>query len=70
MTGLTRESALGDGWFQVPHPDDLPAMAEAWTRALRSGEPYDVEHRVRLADGRFRWMRSLCAAARVSSAGS
>ncbi len=58
LTGLTREEALGERWARVPHPEDLRPMAEAWTRAVRTGEPYDIEHRVRLADGTYRWMRS------------
>ncbi|RYG23466.1 PAS domain S-box protein [bacterium] len=58
LTGLTREQALGGGWMQVPHPDDLPAMAEAWTRAVAAGELYDIEHRIKLANGEYRWMRS------------
>jgi PAS domain S-box-containing protein len=33
-------------------------MAEAWRRSVETGEPYDVEHRIRLADGSYRWMRS------------
>ncbi|HEY0427071.1 MAG TPA: PAS domain S-box protein [Pyrinomonadaceae bacterium] len=59
MTGLKREEALGAGWAQVPHPDDREKMLIAWTHSIKTGEPYDIEHRIRLADGSFRWMRSL-----------
>lgn len=58
LTGLSREEALGEGWTRVPHPEDLPAMQQAWAEALETCRPYDVEHRIRLADGSFRWMRS------------
>jgi PAS domain S-box-containing protein len=58
LTGLTREQALGEGWMQVPHPDDLPAMAAAWTHSITTGEPYDIQHRIKLVDGSYRWMRS------------
>ncbi len=58
LTGLSRESAMGEGWLQATHPDDLPAVTRAWMTAVQTGEPYDVEHRVRLADGSYRWMRS------------
>jgi PAS domain S-box-containing protein len=58
LTGLTREEALGDGWMRLPHPDDLPRMVEAWAHCVRTGEPYDIEHRTRLATGDYRWMRS------------
>jgi PAS domain S-box-containing protein len=58
LTGLGREAALGGGWARVPHPEDAPRMQAAWAHAVRTGEPYDVEHRIRLADGSYRWMRS------------
>jgi PAS domain S-box-containing protein len=37
------------------HPDDLPTVGAAWTRAVETAEPYDVEHRIRRADGAYRW---------------
>lgn len=58
MTGLTRRQALGQGWMQAPHPEDLSLMQARWSHSLESGEPYDIEHRVRLATGNHRWMRS------------
>ena len=58
LTGLTREEALGEGWQRTPHLDDLPRMVEVWTRSVESGEPFDIEHRIRLSTGEFRWMRS------------
>lgn len=58
MTGLTREEALGEGWLRVPHPHDRPRMEANWVHSVHTKEPYDVEHRIRLADGSYRWMRS------------
>lgn len=58
ITGLTREEALGDGWTKVVHPDDLAHTAEIWRRSLETGEPGDVEYRIRHADGVYRWMRA------------
>ncbi len=58
LTGMTREDALGDGWANAPHPQDLPRMQSAWSHAVAAGEAYDVEHRVRTASGEYRWMRS------------
>ena len=54
LTGLTREEALGEGWQRTPHLDDLPRMVEVWTRSVESGEPFDIEHRIRLSTGEFR----------------
>lgn len=56
-TGATREEALGTGWTSFPYPDDLPAMEEAWSRAVTTGDPYDVEARIRTAGGKYRWCR-------------
>jgi PAS domain S-box-containing protein len=37
------------------HPDDLPAVAAAWRRSVETEERYDIEHRIRRADGGYRW---------------
>ncbi len=37
------------------HPDDLPRALERWTHALTTGTTYEVEFRVRLADGSYAW---------------
>jgi PAS domain S-box-containing protein len=58
LTGLSKESALGNGWSEAPHSDDKPRMDEAWKHAVETGEPYDVEHRIKRADGTYCWMRS------------
>lgn len=58
LTGLTHDEAMGEGWAQVPHPEDRPRMTIAWLHSLGTGEPYDIEHRVRTASGEFKWMRS------------
>jgi len=40
------------------HPDDLPLTVAALTRAIQTGEPYEVEHRLRRADGVYRWFHT------------
>jgi PAS domain S-box-containing protein len=37
------------------HPDDLPAVVAKWMRSVETGEPYDIEHRMRGEDGTYRW---------------
>ena len=55
-TGLDFQAASGWGWQSVLHPDDLPACLDRWQRSLKTGEPYEVEYRLRrAADGMFRW---------------
>ena len=39
------------------HPDDLPRVIAAWKRSWDSGHPFDDEHRLRRADGVYRWFR-------------
>ena len=41
------------------HPDDLPRTMEPFQACLASGEPVDVDYRIRLAaSGDYRWMRA------------
>lgn len=62
--GTTREAVLGAGWQGVVHPDDLATALERWGAALASGEPYEVEFRLRRADGEYRWHLSRARALR------
>ena len=39
------------------HPDDAARMSDAWTRAIETGEPLDLESRSRRADGVYRWFQ-------------
>jgi PAS domain S-box-containing protein len=54
----TGTSGLEGGWKEGMHPDDHARTLGEWGRCLATGEPYDVEHRVRRLDGSFRWARS------------
>src|SRR6202158_5803126 len=40
------------------HPDDLSLTIAALTRAIQTGEPYEREHRLRRADGAYRWFHT------------
>jgi PAS domain S-box-containing protein len=52
--GLTEEEAAGWGWKVAVHPDDLPSVLEVFREALHTGRPFDVEGRLRRADGEYR----------------
>ena len=54
-TGLAFEQIKGWDWKQLIHPDDLKENIRAWRHSIRSGEPFHFEHRVRRADGSYRW---------------
>jgi len=48
------------GWktnTDAVHPDDLPRVVAAWERSVDLGQPYEVEHRIRRADGAYRWFQ-------------
>jgi diguanylate cyclase (GGDEF)-like protein/PAS domain S-box-containing protein len=68
MTGISKEEALGQGWATVLHPDDVARVLAIWDRHLVNGDPVDIDYRVRLRSGRYRWMRA-CAAARRGADG-
>jgi PAS domain S-box-containing protein len=54
----TGTTGLGETWAQAVHADDQERSLMAWAHSVSTGEPYDIEHRVRLRDGTYRWMHS------------
>src|SRR5258708_2329368 len=54
-TGLSPEESNGWGWQVAFHPDDLPPLMERWSELLASGEPGEMEARLRRHDGAYRW---------------
>src|SRR5262245_16618318 len=53
--GLTPEESNGWGWQAAVHPEDLPRLMDKWLESLASGEPGEIEARLRRHDGVFRW---------------
>ena len=53
--GKTLEELKGWAIGDAVHPDDLPHVVSAWRHSVETGDPYDVDHRLRRADGAFRW---------------
>jgi len=55
-TGASVERMRTPGAKGIVHPDDLPLTWERWKGALATGEPYEIEYRLRsAADGSYRW---------------
>jgi PAS domain S-box-containing protein len=54
-TGLSPEESHGWGWQATFHPEDLPPLMERWRELLISGEPGEIEARIRRHDGAYRW---------------
>jgi PAS domain S-box-containing protein len=43
------------GWTEFVHPDDLSETANAFSHAMQTGTSYQAVHRLRRADGEYRW---------------
>ncbi|HZV61406.1 MAG TPA: diguanylate cyclase [Methylophilaceae bacterium] len=54
LTGQTFEEYKGNGWANAIHPDDREYCFELWRSALEQKKPFEIEERVRLADGQWR----------------
>lgn len=55
FTGLAFEEIRDWGWVQFIHPDDLTETMRRWRHATDTGEPFELEHRFRRADGEYHW---------------
>ncbi|RPI80723.1 MAG: PAS domain S-box protein, partial [Chloroflexi bacterium] len=53
--GFTRIEENIWEWSPVLHPDDIEDTQEEWQSAVETGEVYQIEHRVRMANGTYRW---------------
>ena len=54
-TGTSHSSTDIDEMRALLHPDDEARVEEGWQHALASGEPFDIECRLRRHDGQYRW---------------
>ncbi|WP_228242894.1 PAS domain-containing protein [Porphyrobacter sp. GA68] len=55
FTGVPVGSTDGEEWNNMFHPDDQARAWERWRRSLATGEPYEVEYRLRHRSGEYRW---------------
>jgi len=53
--GMPVTALEGWGWTKTLHPGDIEDIMAKWGSALKSGEPFAAEARVRRADGEYRW---------------
>ncbi|MBW4577547.1 MAG: GAF domain-containing protein [Aphanothece sp. CMT-3BRIN-NPC111] len=52
----TAEQVLGEGWQSAVHPEDLLRSLNCWSKALKTGKPYEIEFRLKSGvDGTYRW---------------
>src|ERR1700739_4147655 len=54
-TGLSVDESHGSGWQVAIHPEDRVLLLQKWKCLLATGEPGEMEARLRRHDGVFRW---------------
>ena len=54
-TGLASETSRGAIWDLALHPEDRTPCNEQWKHAVETGNTFEVEYRLRDAQGRYRW---------------
>ncbi|WMJ74129.1 PAS domain S-box protein [Cytophagaceae bacterium ABcell3] len=55
FVGKPFEETSGDQWNEQFHPDDQERAWRKWQHSLKTGEPYEIEYRLRAKDGKYRW---------------
>jgi PAS domain S-box-containing protein len=57
-TGIGCEELLGQDWRECMHPEDREKTCDYWLKALLGEVPYDLDYRLRRADGEYRWFKA------------
>jgi PAS domain S-box-containing protein len=57
--GAEKNDLLSGGWAHFLHPDDVASVVASWSHSVASGEAFEVQARLRGADGAYRWFHSL-----------
>ena len=55
FTGVPPGSTDGEAWNGMFHPDDRERAWARWQHSLETGEPYEIEYRLRHNSGDYRW---------------
>ena len=57
-TGIPEAQQLGHRWLENLHPDDRDRVNSAWSNSASTGAPFDLDFRIRRADGIYRWFKT------------
>lgn len=56
----SRFGASYEAFLNTIHPDDRAKVDEAYKGSLINRTPYDIVHRLRMPDGRIKWVKESC----------
>lgn len=56
FTGVPDGSTDGEAWNGMFHPEDQERAWARWRHSLETGEPYEIEYRLRHRSGEYRWV--------------
>jgi PAS domain S-box-containing protein len=57
--GVSSEELANRGWPSLIHPDDRDEITKVFGRAIETGESFSAIHRLRRADGEYRWHHAM-----------
>ena len=55
-TGVPEGTTDGEAWNGMFHPEDQERAWKVWRHSLSTGEPYEIEYRLRHRSGEYRWV--------------
>ncbi|HEY0549394.1 MAG TPA: PAS domain-containing sensor histidine kinase [Verrucomicrobiae bacterium] len=66
-TGIPLPELLGMNWREQMEPEDRARTCDYWMKALKGEVPYDLDYRLRRADGEYRWFKARATPMRDAS---
>ena len=64
FTGVPKGSTDGEAWNDMFHPEDQERAWATWRHSLQTGDPYEIEYRLRHRSGDYRWVLGRAVAMR------
>jgi PAS domain S-box-containing protein len=68
FTGRPKDEDPSQGWRPILHPDDVQRVGDRWDQSVKTGEPFEIEHRFwDRSRGEYRWFLGRALAVRDES---